>query len=299
MKNRDYSVVMSIATPTFLRRLIDDAAIFPPGNAPLPVGVREHFAIRRDGRSDVVGPFIVDVDRLQAAALLAREMHSALDVSVVVREPSTVDQALRIVADQDSLDLVGLEVVLSSTGNALEHDLEDLSDTIAGLATPPAAWIELPWSISRDTWADDLAMVTNVGFALKIRTGGLTPQAFPSPQSLAEILCTAAELGLPFKCTAGLHSPVRHFDASTGAIHHGFLNLIIASVRARAGGSLSEVTAILGLEDAGILAQAMGMIPDDEMTSARELFRSYGSCSIDEPLSELAQLGLISPGAVR
>jgi hypothetical protein len=290
---------MSIATPAFLTRLIDDAAIFPPGNAPLPVGVREHLAIRLDARSAVVGPFIVDVDRLLAAALLAREMHSALDVSVVVRAPSTVDQALRIVADQDSLDLVGLEVVLSSTGHALTRDLADLSDTIRGLATPPTIWIELPWSIARNTWADDLAMVAGAGFALKIRTGGLTPPAFPSPQSLAEVICAAAGLGLPFKCTAGLHSPVRHFDASTGAVHHGFLNLIIASVRARAGGSRSEVAAILGLEDAGILVQAMGMVPDDEMTSARQFFRSYGSCSIDEPLSELAQLGLISPGALR
>lgn len=290
---------MSITTPVFLRRLIDDAAIFPPGNAPLPVGVREHLAIRKDGRSAIVGPFIVDVARLPAAALLAREMHATLDVSVVVRAPSTVDQALRIVADQDSLDLVGLEVVLSSTGSALARDLEDLSDAIAGVGSPPVVWIELPWGVARGTWADDLALIASAGFALKIRTGGLIPQAFPPPESLAEMLCAAAGLELPFKCTAGLHSPVRHFDASTGAIHHGFLNLIIASVRARAGGSRSEVAAILGMEDTGILVQAMGMVPDDEMKSARELFRSYGCCSINEPLSELAQLGLVTTDVMR
>src|SRR5579864_489573 len=40
------------------------------------------------------------------------------------------------------------------------------------------------------------------GFA-KVRTGGLTPDAIPSPAGVADFLCEAASRRLPFKATAG------------------------------------------------------------------------------------------------
>src|SRR5690606_2555673 len=59
---------------------------------------------------------------------------------------------------------------------------------------------------------------------LKFRCGGVTPDAFPSPEALGRALAACRDAGAPFKATAGLHHPVRHFSAEVGAPMHGFLN---------------------------------------------------------------------------
>ena len=60
------------------------------------------------------------------------------------------------------------------------------------------------------------------------RPGG---RAFPDRGPLAAFLIGAAELGVPFKATAGLHHAVRYRDPATGFNHHGFLNLLLATAR--------------------------------------------------------------------
>ena len=39
--------------------LVDDAAVFPPGNAPLDVAVSGHRALRAGPDADLVGPLLV------------------------------------------------------------------------------------------------------------------------------------------------------------------------------------------------------------------------------------------------
>ena len=80
---------------------------------------------------------------------------------------------------------------------------------------------------------------------------------------------------------------VRH-TSPEGFEQHGFLNVLLATVRAFDGASRAETVATLEERDAGRLAAT-----DDDVARARRWFTSFGTCSIDEPLADLLALDLI------
>jgi hypothetical protein len=125
--------------------------------------------------------------------------------------------------------------------------------------------------------------------APKFRTGGLAAELFPTPMELAAIICACHERGLAFKLTAGLHRALRHNDPETGFIHHGFLNVLAASVAAADGAEVMEVCEVLAAIDPLPVIEATRPHRGDP----RPLWIGFGSCSIDEPLDDLRALGLI------
>ena len=69
-------------------------------------------------------------------------------------------------------------------------------------------------------------------FGYKLRTGGVTADAFPTSAQIARALVTAATHQLPIKFTAGLHHPIRQFRDEVKTKMHGFLNVLGAAVLA-------------------------------------------------------------------
>ena len=67
-------------------------------------------------------------------------------------------------------------------------------------------------------------------FGYKLRTGGVTADAFPTSAQIARALVTAATHQLPIKFTAGLHHPIRQFRDEVKTKMHGFLNVLGAAV---------------------------------------------------------------------
>ena len=133
-------------------------------------------------------------------------------------------------------------------------------------------------------------------FGYKVRCGGVTPDAFPTPEQVAFVVATCRDAGVAFKATAGLHHPVRHFDHSIGTAMHGFLNVFGAAVLAHAL-DLSEaaIRQVLRAEDikafsfsdAGFAFQDL-RVSAEQVERARDAFAtSYGSCSFDEPRDDL------------
>ncbi len=49
----------TVTIPAFLNSFVDDAAIFPPGNAPLEQAVADHVDHRDEEYADLVGGFVV------------------------------------------------------------------------------------------------------------------------------------------------------------------------------------------------------------------------------------------------
>src|SRR6185436_15978516 len=99
-------------------------------------------------------------------------------------------------------------------------------------------YIEIPVS------GDPAPLATAVGRAggrLKVRTGGVTADAFPSAADLARFLRAAVQAGVPFKATAGLHHPLRaeyrltYEPGSACGTMFGFLNLFLATAFVSAG----------------------------------------------------------------
>jgi hypothetical protein len=145
------------------------------------------------------------------------------------------------------------------------------------------------------------------GAFAKLRTGGLTPDAIPAPEAIADFLLRAADLRLPFKATAGLHHPIRSLHPLTytadspRAVMHGFVNLFAAAAFAWDGAGRDLLIAILTEEDprafefAGDELRWRGRrLPAAQIQTARRDFaHSFGSCSFEEPLAGLRELGYL------
>jgi hypothetical protein len=142
------------------------------------------------------------------------------------------------------------------------------------------------------------------GFA-KVRTGGLTPEAIPAAEELAAFLCRAAERRLAFKATAGLHHPVRSdrpltyaADAPRGGMH-GFVNVFLAAAFAWHGADRAAVVGILNETAAGAFQfrdneaqwRDRRLTTEQIAASRSEFAHSFGSCSFEEPLADLRELG--------
>lgn len=275
---------MSILTipPTFTA-LVDDAAIFPPGLAPLPDAVVAHAAHLAAPHGGLVGPFIVDAARLEALVALAAP---GLAVSVVVPVPAQVGTVVER-AGAGGLDLAGLEVKLDP---ALPLAAQ-VADVAAVAPDGVATYVEVPRP-GHPEWAAVLDAVADAGLRLKLRTGGTEAAAFPTEAEVAAWIHAAVGRGVPFKCTAGLHHALRHTGATTGFEHHGYLNILLATARASAGADAAEVAAVLAERSPRALADAVAA--DPAIAGARQWFTSYGSCSVLEPLDDLEALDLIT-----
>ena len=71
--------------PAWLTGLVDDAAIFPPGNSPMPEAVAAHGAYRTAPYSALVGPFVVSDARPPPWTTLHRgRLRQALPVVCVL-----------------------------------------------------------------------------------------------------------------------------------------------------------------------------------------------------------------------
>ena len=279
-----------MSIPARFRRLVDDAAIFPPGLSPLAEAVAAHAGHLRSDHRDLVGPFVVDTARLgeltelATAALFPR----GLRVSIVVPSPQALPDTVRTAHDAEHLELAGLEVKLDADAPVTDQIREIASTERHGATT----YVEAPRP--RDTrWEDVIDHVAKADLRLKFRTGGTEADAFPSESELATWICDAVARSVRFKCTAGLHQAVRHTDATTGFEHHGYLNVLLATSRAVAGAHPRQVEAAVARRDARALADDVADTPAHVMASAREAFTSYGSCSILEPLHDLAELRLL------
>jgi hypothetical protein len=138
-------------------------------------------------------------------------------------------------------------------------------------------------------------------FGYKLRTGGVTVDAFPTSAQIARALATAATHQLPIKFTAGLHHPIRQFRDEVKTKMHGFLNVLGAAVLA-AEHQWNADQAVTMLEDEDprsfsfteeFFAWRDWKIDTKRLQYRRKFVRSFGSCSFDEPRDDLRALGFL------
>ena len=279
--------------------LVDDAAIFPPGNSPLGAAVAAWQERREEAWSSLVGCFVVSDQRLPE---LADAIESAgitedapLPVSVVVSGGAgAVAPAASSTRRMRGVRLVGVEVALRDPddlfGNARRVvTAVDQARDHGAIDDDVTVHVELPQGPAGHGWLAAADEVAAAELRLKYRTGGVEADLFPSVDEVASWIDAALDRETPFKCTAGLHNAVRHTDPETGFDHHGFLNVLTATRAALDGG---DVRAVLDERDGEALVAAL---PDvDTLTRTRRWFMSFGSCSVREPLQDLVALGLVS-----
>ncbi|HEX2420537.1 MAG TPA: hypothetical protein VHL55_02970 [Acidimicrobiia bacterium] len=264
------------APQVLLRRLIDYAGMYPPESLGLEDAVDTYLGHRRGTHEWMLGPFLCPSSGIcDLEWLLDR---GPIPVGVVLDQPAA--EAIDSISASDlairQIETTDLEIGLL---------LEKLDPSVT-------VWLEAePRSVQ--TLA---ARHPGRRIGVKTRCGGATPEMFPTPSVLATAMHETFTCGLPLKATAGLHHPWRHFSPEVGTWRHGFLNLAAAATALVLGSDLNRVEEILATEQPGVLARDHLRISGHEFSvadlkSARVFFRSYGSCSFDEPVEDLAAMG--------
>lgn len=155
-------------------------------------------------------------------------------------------------------------------------------------------------------------MIAKVGARAKIRTGGVTPEAFPPAESVIDFMLACQREAVPFKATAGLHHAVRaeyrltYEPESPKWMMYGFLNVFTAAALLYSGENEETALTVLEetdqsafrFEDNAIEWRGKRIATEQILASRAEFAISFGSCSFREPVDELAHLArsVTSPG---
>lgn len=276
----DPAPVRSARWPEEWRGLIDDAAIFPPGDVPLHDATAAYASRRDEWYADLVGSFVLRDTDLP----LVRGFGAPLSVVVT-------GGAGQLAGPLGAAARMGLEVA------AVEIAVRDADDPVGNVRRIDAAaraaevdvpvFVELPGPATA-AWLAAADEVAACGHRLKLRLGHLDHDLVPGSATVAAWIDAALDRETRFKATAGLHRAVRHEPEGGGA--HGFLNVLAATKALWDGGTVDDATEALEQRDGAVLAARLG---GPDVTAARRWFTSFGSCSVTEPLDDLIALGLL------
>lgn len=257
-------------------RLVDDAAMFPPGNATAIEAIRSHLRYRTSELDPYVGPLLVHHDRWDELAAAHAQLGSPQLHVVVIgthRMPSLLPPGVRVVGFERPVDRPPLPATEAAVPLACEITADAAGfDVLAAVASAAA---------------EGAAVVG------KFRTGGADVTAFPVGATVAAVIAEAVRLGAPLKFTAGLHHAVRFTDSTTGFEHHGFLNVLVATQRAHAGALIADLVEVLASRDNQALTDSTRGWGPEQVGAVRRTFVSFGCCGVEEPIRDLVALGLI------
>jgi hypothetical protein len=268
-----------VQVPEVWSGLIDDAAVFPPGDSPLDAAVSAYVSRGEEWYADLVGAFVVrDTD--------LGSVPEGVPAAVVLSSGAGSVEGVVRLAEKRGLTLAALETAV--------RDLDDPAGNVrrvdaavraAGLDLP--VYVELPGPPEHG-WLAAADEVAASAMRLKFRLGNVDHDLIPPPTTVAAWIDAALDREIEFKGTAGLHRAVRHEAEGGGA--HGFLNVLVATRALLDGAGQDDAVALLEQRDGASLA-------GHELGQVRRWFTSFGSCSVTEPLEDLIALGLVEAPA--
>lgn len=212
--------------------LIDYAGLFPPAALDMKAAVANYTRYLAGPDAWALGRFVLPVARFAEFEAAITDVHpvepwgiSALIGANYDSDLAEVDRFNQRNARKARVDSV--EAKASST-----DEICQIRAFVRGTITP---YFEIP----PEEAGDLLGSIRDIRGRAKIRTGGVTPEAFPSSDQVANFIAECAERKVGFKATAGLHHPLRCIkpltyaaDAPKGTMH-GFLNLFMAAIAAK------------------------------------------------------------------
>ena len=294
---------MLLSLKILLKSIVDYAGLFPPAKLSMTEAIANYARYQQTQENWMLGHFVVPLSRLteleQCLVNLAVEdtLFAPRSLSVILSE-NWRSQLKQIQAfNSDKLRIAAVEFKPLPP--------EEIKRAIVELPQGIESFFEIPLA---ENPASYLAVLENAPAAAKIRTGGLTVEAFPDVDRLGQFIFACAKTKVPFKATAGLHHPlfgnysVSDEPNSLTTTMQGFLNLSILSTLIY----WQQVT----LEEARKLLQELSIsnfqfqadqiiwqnyqVKRSQIQQARQhFFRSFGSCSFQEPLDELRELTLL------
>lgn len=288
-----------------LGELIDYAGLFPPAALPMQEAVHNYAQYISGEYNWMLGRFITPAARLDEFE------RAALEHTRLYTESSRAWRVSVLGGNNPALDLKAIdEFNQRHTGSIQIDTLEtkaSTADEIEAFAGADyaklAVYIEIP--IVEDPHPL-IAAIARAGARAKARTGGITPEAFPSSENVVRFLVACASSGVAFKATAGLHHPLRSVNRltyepdSASGLMHGFLNVFLAAAWIRAGMNDKDAVELLEEKDAATFRFGEDAVEwrnhwlaKEEIAAARNRFAAaFGSCSFSEPVEDLRALDL-------
>ena len=302
--------------PASLRLLlahsIDYAGMFPPCSLDLERALANHSQYVRSPDAWMLGAFVLKAEDFAAAKEQLSHFDPQHPLRVSALGPKTEDAAaFRAVFPE----------VISAIQSFAAHNVDLLAVSQLEMSLPPDVDLDLLryarsvvgelmtfWEAPVEAAGRTIALLAehnsetdSLPFGYKLRTGGVTPDAFPTSAQIAKALILPADYQVPVKFTAGLHHPVREFRDEVQTKMHGFLNVMGAAVLAaehrwdeqQTARMLEDETADSFSFDEEFFSGREWKIGLDRLEARRKFVTSFGSCSFDEPREDLRSLGLL------
>ncbi len=291
-----------------LTAIVDYAGLFPPAQLDLVEALAEYNRALASPHAWMLSWFVLPAKQLPDLVALLSSLPDAQ------RRSHPLPLSLILSADW----VTDLAQVEQCTATDPAHQIFVLK-AVEVAPLPPTAlprvtqqlpadvrvFFEIPFTADLDPY---LPVLQQLGVAAKLRTGGVTPAAFPDSTQLSQCILALAQAKVPFKATAGLHHPLRGIHRcseqmnSDSTCMHGFLNVALLATLAYHQ-AIPRETAVALLEESAIAPLQLTetaihwrdfTLPLSALEQARQhFFRSFGSCSWQDPVADLHHLGLL------
>jgi len=305
-------MAVSASLRALLDQAIDYAGMFPPCALQLEPALRNQASYVRSPEAWMLNGFVLPVGQFNAATKFVLQFDPSHPLRVAALGPKTTNAAgflealENVAAAVRSYSRSDINLMLVSHLEMFLPDDVDFVSLKAARAIVGA--LSVFWEAPPEKAEQTIALIAGHNsdddtptFGYKLRTGGVTADAFPTSAKIARALVTAATYQLPIKFTAGLHHPIRQFRDEVKTKMHGFLNVLGAAVLA-AEHQWAADQAVTMLEDEDprlfsftddFFAWRDWKIDTERLQYRRKFVRSFGSCSFDEPRDDLRALNLL------
>jgi len=293
------------AVRELLTGAIDYAGLFPPSNLSMSDAVINYAAYRNSNFSWMLGRFVLPVSQLpefmqHAQDFMARDSTNMWRLSALSGED--IYETVREI-ENFNREYAGSVVIDSLEVKA--NTISKIDNTVSALPEGLTAYFEID---TGDNFADLVAQLSLKRQRAKIRTGGVTADAFPSTADIIRFVRTCLAANVPFKATAGLHHPIRCYrpltyesNAPQGTMH-GFLNLFLMTGFLLEGFRPTllehimeeEYDEVFVFDESGATWQGEFMLSTRNIERLRRVgIQSFGSCSFDEPVGDLQKMDIL------
>lgn len=281
--------------------IVDYAGLFPPAKLNLQQVMINYNRYQTANQSWMLGNFVLPISRLEEfESLLAifpseAKQTKSWPLSLIVNEPlESAIAKIQSLNKNNKIFIAALEFPILSP-----REIEKL---IPLLPTEIETFFEIPFN---DDLKEYLSVIQGTKASAKVRTGGLKNEAFPTVDQVAQFIWDCANTGISFKATAGLHHPLpseypltKASDSPTAKMH-GFMNVAISTAFVY-GQKLTFPELLIVLQESSLdnfhfntkgICWCEHQLTLSELETARKhFFRSFGSCSFQEPVDELIEL---------
>jgi hypothetical protein len=295
---------MLTSIKTLFSSIVDYAGLFPSAILTMEEAIANYVRYQNTCDHWMLGNFVLPVSRLHEFEQLLLKLpiegsetkHWRLSV-IISQEVGSAIAKIQALNDNPKIAIASLEFPPLS--------LREIDKVFPYLPADIEAFFEIPYNGDFKSY---LTVLQRPGISAKIRTGGLSAEAFPTISQLYQFIFACAEAQVGFKATAGLHHPLpgkyplTYEPDSSNAMMHGFLNVGVLAVLVY-WQKINAQEALVVLQESTLESfqiSADTIVWKDrrldiwELQKARQsFFHCFGSCSFQEPIESLKNLKLL------